>query len=36
MEEDRARCIEAGMDDYLSKPYRPDQVLRALEQYIRS
>jgi len=27
---DRERCIEAGMDDYISKPIKPDELLRLL------
>jgi CheY-like chemotaxis protein len=29
---DRAKCLEAGMDDYLSKPIRIDDLGRALER----
>jgi CheY-like chemotaxis protein len=28
---DRERCLEAGMDDYLSKPLRKEDLLRALD-----
>lgn len=28
---DRAICIEAGMDDCLTKPYRPDQLIDMVE-----
>jgi CheY-like chemotaxis protein len=28
---DRARCLEAGMDDYISKPFRPRELFEAVE-----
>ena len=30
---DRERCIEAGMDDYLSKPVQLDDLARMLRKY---
>ncbi|MBI1907250.1 MAG: response regulator [Rhodocyclales bacterium] len=33
MSEDRERCREAGMDDYLAKPYRRDALLAALARW---
>src|SRR4029077_8274385 len=31
MEEDREACFAAGMDDYVAKPIRPDDLARALQ-----
>ena len=33
---DPAKCREAGMDDYLSKPYRPDQLQALVRRYLPS
>ena len=33
MEEDRQRCLEVGMDDYLSKPYRKASLLNVLHNF---
>jgi len=30
---DRARCLAAGMDAYLTKPIRPDELRRAIEEF---
>lgn len=34
MKGDRERCIAAGMDDYITKPLEPTEVLRVLEHWI--
>ncbi|EGC34280.1 hypothetical protein DICPUDRAFT_35308 [Dictyostelium purpureum] len=31
---DRVKCIEAGMDDYISKPINPDQLKSMIEKYL--
>jgi CheY-like chemotaxis protein len=31
--EERARCVAAGMDGFLSKPVRPDALFAAVEQF---
>jgi len=32
MRGDREECINAGMDDYVTKPIRVDQLVAALNQ----
>jgi two-component system, sensor histidine kinase and response regulator len=34
MKGDRERCLEAGMDDYLPKPLRPDALDEVLERWL--
>jgi len=34
MPSDRVRCLEAGMDDYISKPMHRDELVEALERWI--
>ncbi|MBA2513499.1 MAG: response regulator [Solirubrobacterales bacterium] len=31
---DRERCLESGMDDYLAKPLRPEQLDAVLERWL--
>ena len=33
MKGDKERCLEAGMDDYLSKPIRPKELRTMLEGF---
>ncbi|MFM9776404.1 response regulator, partial [Streptomyces galilaeus] len=32
-EEDRRRCLAAGMDDYLAKPFEPADLQALLERW---
>ncbi len=34
MKGDRERCLEAGMDDYVSKPINPEQLFDTLERLV--
>ncbi|MDH3503885.1 MAG: response regulator, partial [Nitrospirota bacterium] len=34
MQGDRAKCLQSGMDDYLSKPIRPDELTRLLAKWL--
>jgi len=34
--EERQRCLQAGMDDYLSKPFSPEGLLQVLAQWIKA
>jgi CheY-like chemotaxis protein len=36
MKGDRERCLAAGMDDYISKPWRSEELMHAIERQARS
>jgi len=35
LQQDRERCFEAGMNDYLAKPIEPAQLTAALQRWIK-
>jgi PAS domain S-box-containing protein len=35
MKGDRERCLDAGMDDYLAKPLRPEELFETIERVFR-
>jgi PAS domain S-box-containing protein len=35
MKGDRERCLEAGMDDYITKPVRSEELAATLERWLR-
>jgi CheY-like chemotaxis protein len=36
MKGDRERCLQAGMDDYISKPIEPQELFDAIEKWTKS
>jgi two-component system sensor histidine kinase/response regulator len=33
MSEDREHCMAVGMDDFIAKPFHPEDLRRALERW---
>jgi len=34
MKDDRKRCLESGMNDYISKPIKREKVFKVLENWV--
>jgi signal transduction histidine kinase/CheY-like chemotaxis protein len=34
MKDDRGKCLQAGMDDYIAKPIRPSELLTLIGKYL--
>jgi CheY-like chemotaxis protein len=34
MKDDKQRCLQAGMDDYLSKPFNPSKLIEMIERHL--
>ncbi len=36
LEGDREKCLSSGMDDYISKPFKQDTIMRIFERWFKS
>ncbi len=36
LEEDRQKCLQAGMDDFVSKPFKKSDIIKVLERWLIS
>jgi protein-histidine pros-kinase len=34
MKGDRERCLEAGMDDYIAKPIKPEELFDTMDKVV--
>jgi CheY-like chemotaxis protein/signal transduction histidine kinase len=34
--EDKERCLAVGMDDYISKPFQPEDLLKKIKQFLNN
>jgi signal transduction histidine kinase/DNA-binding NarL/FixJ family response regulator len=34
LEEDRERCLQAGMDEYVAKPFGPDEIAGVMRRFV--
>jgi len=35
LDNDKVKCLEAGMDDYLPKPFSPEELQAAIQQFAK-